>query len=56
VRVADAPATTIVAKILATAGTWNLSWVGSAHRECLDRMLITGERHLRLVLDDYTDH
>ncbi len=24
-------------------------WVGSARRECLDRMLITGERHLRLV-------
>ena len=23
-------------------------WIGSARRECLDRMLITGERHLRL--------
>ena len=31
-------------------------WVGSARRECLDRMLITGERHLRLVLTEYTDH
>jgi transposase InsO family protein len=31
-------------------------WVGSARRECLDRMLITGERHLRLVLDEYIDH
>ncbi len=31
-------------------------WVGSARRECLDRMLITGERHLRLVLDEYVDH
>jgi len=31
-------------------------WVGSARRECLDQMLITGERHLRLVLDDYVDH
>ena len=31
-------------------------WVGSARRECLDRMLITGERHLRLVLDEYADH
>jgi putative transposase len=31
-------------------------WVGSARRECLDRMLITGERHLRLVLGEYTDH
>ena len=25
-------------------------WVASARRECLDRMLITGERHLRLVV------
>ena len=31
-------------------------WVGSARRECLDRMLIVGERHLRLVLGEYTDH
>jgi putative transposase len=31
-------------------------WVASARRECLDRMLITGERHLRLVLDEYIDH
>jgi hypothetical protein len=31
-------------------------WISSARRECLDRMLITGERHLRLVLDEYTDH
>jgi transposase InsO family protein len=30
-------------------------WVGSA-RECLDRILITGERHLRLVLDEYVGH
>jgi hypothetical protein len=30
--------------------------VGSARRECLDRMLITGERHLRLVLSEYLDH
>ncbi|MGJ6967764.1 integrase core domain-containing protein [Streptosporangium sp. G11] len=25
-------------------------------RECLDRMLITGERHLRHVLGEYADH
>ena len=31
-------------------------WISSARRECLDRMLITGERHLRLVLDEYVDH
>jgi putative transposase len=23
-------------------------WIASARRECMDRMLITGERHLRL--------
>jgi putative transposase len=31
-------------------------WIASARRECLDRMLITGERHLRLVLSEYVDH
>ncbi len=31
-------------------------WVGTARRECLDRMLITGERHLAAVLDQYTAH
>ena len=31
-------------------------WIASARRECLDRMLITGERHLWPVLSEYTDH
>jgi putative transposase len=31
-------------------------WIASVRRECLDRMLITGERHLRLVLSEYIDH
>lgn len=31
-------------------------WISSARRECLDRMLITGERHLRLLLTEYADH
>jgi hypothetical protein len=31
-------------------------WIASARRECLDRMLVTGERHLRLVLSEHTDH
>lgn len=31
-------------------------WIASARRECLDRMLIAGERHLRLVLGEYIDH
>ena len=30
--------------------------IASARRECLDRLLITGERHLRLVLNEYVDH
>jgi putative transposase len=31
-------------------------WIASARRECLDRMLITGERHLRLILGEFADH
>ena len=31
-------------------------WIASTRRECLDRMLITGERHLHLVLGEYADH
>ena len=31
-------------------------WIDSARRECLDPMLVTGERHLRLVLGEYADH
>jgi len=31
-------------------------WIASARRECLDRMLITSERHLRLVLTEYIEH
>ena len=31
-------------------------WIASARRECLDQMLITGERHLQLVLGEYADH
>jgi putative transposase len=31
-------------------------WIAGARRECLDRMLITSERHLRLVLTEYADH
>jgi hypothetical protein len=30
--------------------------IASARRECPDRMLITGQWHLRLVLDQYADH
>jgi transposase InsO family protein len=31
-------------------------WIASARRECLDRMLITGEWHLRLVLGEHAGH
>jgi putative transposase len=31
-------------------------WVGSVRRECTDRLLITGQGHLRHVLAEYVDH
>jgi transposase InsO family protein len=31
-------------------------WVGTVPRECTDRMLIVGERHLAAILADYTAH
>ncbi|GAA1934306.1 integrase core domain-containing protein [Streptantibioticus ferralitis] len=31
-------------------------WVGSCRREATDRVLITGERHLHLVVEEYADH
>jgi len=31
-------------------------WVGTVRRECTDRILIAGERHLRIVLDRYIHH
>ncbi|WP_247204733.1 integrase core domain-containing protein [Streptomyces sp. AgN23] len=31
-------------------------WIGSCRREATDRILITGERHLRLVVDEYAKH
>jgi putative transposase len=31
-------------------------WVGTVRRECTDRMLIFGERHLAAVLSQYTTH
>jgi putative transposase len=31
-------------------------WVGSARRECTDRLLILNERHLLAVLDTYAEH
>jgi transposase InsO family protein len=31
-------------------------WVGTVRRECTDRILVTGERHLRAVLAEYAAH
>ncbi len=31
-------------------------WVGTVRRECLDHLLILGERHATAVLADYVDH
>jgi putative transposase len=58
----DAVFTTIGVRIIRTpvraprANAIAERWIASGRRECLDRMLITGERHLRLVLSEYADH
>jgi putative transposase len=31
-------------------------WIGTARRECLDRLLILGDRHLRRVLEEFIRH
>ena len=31
-------------------------WIGTLRRECLDHLLITGLRHLGLVLQEYVEH
>ncbi len=31
-------------------------WIASARRECTDRILIAGRRHLRHTLSEYVDH
>jgi putative transposase len=31
-------------------------WVKTVRAECTDRMLITGARHLQVVLDEYVEH
>ncbi|GAA1122357.1 transposase [Streptomyces javensis] len=31
-------------------------WIRTARTECTDRLLITGERHLRAVLNQYAEH
>lgn len=31
-------------------------WIGTVRRECLDRLLIVNQRHLRSVLGQYVEH
>ena len=31
-------------------------WIGTLRRGCLDHLLITGPRHLKLVLQEYVEH
>jgi hypothetical protein len=38
------------------ANTYAEGWVGTVRRECTDRILIAGPRHLRAVLAAYTAH
>jgi transposase len=58
----DAVFTTVGVRIIKTpvraprANAIAERWIASARRECLDRMLIAGERHLRPVLSEYADH
>jgi len=38
------------------ANSYAERWVGTARRECTDRLLITGRRHLGVVLGEYVEH
>jgi putative transposase len=39
-----------------TANAYAERWVGTARRECLDRILIVNSRQLQRVLADFVDH
>ena len=38
------------------ANSYAERWVGTARRECTDRLLITGRRHLAVALGEYVEH
>jgi putative transposase len=58
----DAVSTAAGAQILKTpprsprANAYAERWVGTARRECTDRLLITGRRHLIAILNQYAEH
>jgi len=54
----DAVFTAIGARIgaLAPGSAIAERWISSARRECTDRLLITGRRHLKAVLAEYVEH
>ena len=70
IRDRDAKFTAAFDAVFTAAGTWIIKtpvqapranaiaerWLASARRECLDRILVTGERHLRFVLSECVDH
>jgi len=42
--------------LTASSNAFAERWIRSARRECLDRILIHGERHLLTTLDEYVVH
>jgi putative transposase len=42
--------------LTASSNAYAERWVGTVRRECTDRILIVGERHLSRVLTEYTEH
>ena len=70
IRDRDAKFTTVFDEVFAGNGTWVIKtpvrspranaiaerFVGTLRRECLDHILILGERHLRKVLAEFAGH
>lgn len=70
IRDRDTKFTSVFDAVFISIGIWIIStpvrapkanaiaerWIGTVRRECTDRLLILGERHLHHVLGEYTDH